>query len=789
MMKKMKFLLLVCIATLGQFISQGQTKITISGKVTSAKGTIIQDATLEILNTGYNGQTDKNGQYSIDILKGGQFQLAFAAQGFATTVQTISITKSTTVDIILQPNFQQLDEIVVTAEKSDAKNSNVPMAVYVLNARQVNNYRLWDVNQLTGVIPNLSAGNSGDGRNVTSIRGITTTSYEQAVATYVDGVNQFTLDNYMPQLFDVERIEVLRGPQGTLYGRNAMGGVINIITKKPTNKQESYTEFSMGNYNQSRLMQSVRFPIIKNKLFFGAAALMENRKGFYTNNFTKTDFDGQKRFSGNYYMRFIPNQKWEFQGNFKHSNGLNNGAFTLAPSKKSAFDKPFTVNQNATTTMQDDNINASLSIKHRNNGLIFSSQTSFQHNYRIYRNPIDADFSPLDAITIQNNYGKNYNKSDVFTEELRVQSEDNANKPFKWTVGSFFFAQNTPTKQATQFGKDAALLGMPDINFSLISVNNGKASGGALFGQTSYQLSKKLSLVAGLRLDAEKRTLSVAGTYYKTASINFPTRPDTSASRNFTAFSPKAGIQYHIKDNMEMYLMYTRGYRAGGLTSLGSDPSQLPLTDFQPEYSNNIEWGLKSTLINNTLMANIYLFTSFLNNVQQPTLLLPDAVTVIRNAGKLQSKGAEMELSIIPVKGLELNFNSGFVNATYTALSIPDNGTMVNLKGNHQIFTPAYTQQISAQYSLNIVPNKNIRALARVEWLTLGKQYFDPANSIAQEAYTLVNMKAGIQSPTWNIYGWARNLANTKYISYGYDFGGVCLGNPLTAGVTLGVKL
>lgn len=785
----MRLFFLLCISVLVNFTSQAQTTLNVTGKVTNTKGEILSNVNLEVLNSGLSSQSDKNGQYQIVFLKAGKYQIAFSAVGYATLVKVVELNKNITLDISLAPNVQQLDEIVVTAEKTDAQNISVPMAVSVLNSRQINNYRLWDINQITGIIPNLNAGNSGDGRNVTSLRGITTTSYEQAVATYVDGVNQFTLDTYMPQLYDVERIEVLRGPQGTLYGRNAMGGVINIITKKPTNRQESYSELSFGNYGQSRILQSFKTPLIKDKLFLGAAVLYENRKGFYTNTYTNSDFDGQKKFSGNYYLRYLPDAKWELQGNFKHSNGLNNGAFTLAPSKTSAFAKPFIIKQNATTTMQDDNVNASLNLKYRSNGLILSSLTSFQHNYRIYRDPIDADFSPLDAITIKNNYGKSYNKTDVFTEEIRLQSADNNNSRFKWTIGSFFFAQNSPTKQATQFGAQANLLGLPDVNFSLITVNNSKAKGGALFGQSSYKLSEKLSLVGGLRLDVENRNLLVSGSYYKSATVNFTTRKDTSASRNFTAFSPKLGLQYHIKDNVEMFLMYSRGYRAGGLTTLGSDPSQPPLRDFQPEYSNNLEWGVKSTFLDHKLMANVYVFTTFLNNVQQPTLILPDAVTVIRNAGKLKSQGAEIELAFIPVKGLEINYNVGLVDATYTALSIPVNGTMKNLKGNRQIFTPSFTQQLSAQYTFPIVSKKEINGLVRFEYLALGKQYFDVTNTIVQDGYSLLNTKFGIQSSKLSLYGWFRNISNTKYISYGYDFGGVCLGNPSTSGITLGVKL
>ncbi|WP_315816025.1 TonB-dependent receptor plug domain-containing protein [Paraflavitalea speifideaquila] len=124
-------------------------------------------------------------------------------------------------------------------------------------------YRLWNTKDITAIVPNLYSADPGDNRNVTSIRGITTTSYDPAVATYIDGVNQFGLDTYISQLSDIERIEVLRGPQGTLYGRNAMGGVINIITKQPGNHLTGFAEANMGNYGQHRIAAGIRTPLIK----------------------------------------------------------------------------------------------------------------------------------------------------------------------------------------------------------------------------------------------------------------------------------------------------------------------------------------------------------------------------------------------------------------------------------------------------------------------------------------------------------------------------------------------
>src|SRR5690606_13706900 len=150
------------------------------------------------------------------------------------------------------PLTKQLEEVTVTAQKQEENLQEVPISVSHITDQEVNNLRLWQARDLTGLFPNFYSSHSGDGRNVVGIRGISTTSYDPAVAVYVDGVIQFGLDTYSNGLLDIERIEVLRGPQGTLYGRNAMGGVINIITKQPTNQTQGFAGVDFGNYGLSR---------------------------------------------------------------------------------------------------------------------------------------------------------------------------------------------------------------------------------------------------------------------------------------------------------------------------------------------------------------------------------------------------------------------------------------------------------------------------------------------------------------------------------------------------------
>jgi len=168
-----------------------------------------------------------------------------------------------------------------------------------------------------------------------------------------------------------------------------------------------------------------------------------------------------------------------------------------------------------------------------------------------------------------------------------------------------------------------------------------------------------------------------------------------------------------------------------------------------------------------------------------PTLILPDAVTITKNAGKLNSKGIELELAAAPVKNLEVNYNFGYTQAKFKKLKLSQNGTEVDLEGNRQVYTPYATSALAVQYGLNLSTKKYLKLIAHGEWIYLGTTYFDLANTIRQPAYNLYNARLGIAAKDFEIMLWARNISDKKYISYAYDFGAVHLGDPRTYGITL----
>jgi iron complex outermembrane receptor protein len=769
-----------CLFLFSQTIAYSQS---IKGKVTSSKDEPLAGVTVHLLNTNSGTATDDQGSFELQNVSPGSYHLQVSAIGFATVEQSIDVKQDgASLNFQLAETATQLEDVIVTAQKTEEEIQKIPLSVSAISSAKIQQYRMWNSKDITAVIPNLYSSNPGDGRNVTSIRGITSTSYDPSVATYVDGVNQFSLDTYIAPLVDIERIEVLRGPQGTLYGRNAMGGVINIITKQPDNRTAGFGEINFGSHGQQRYTAGVRTALIKDKLFLGVSGLYDQTDGFYTNEFDNSHFDKKHSIVGNYYLRYIASPAWSFTLNIKHNANRNNGTFPLS---YDPLNNPFKVNQNSVTTMVDNLFNGSFSANYAGKGFNFSSQTTYQSNWRYYDQPIDGDFSPIDGVTIINNYGKDWNNVKAWTQEFKFTSPASASD-LKWTGGVYFFHQENPVKQATHFGADAAYIDPNAIaNSNIIGTTTGTTTGYALFGQATYSVTEILDVTGGLRYDFEHKTQSVKGEFQILPNAPFTTQPDTSATADFNAISPKLGLALRASERSNLYFNYSKGFRTGGLTQYSPDPSQPALYAYKPEYSNNLELGLKQSLLENKLRFNIAAFYIKATDVQVPTLVLPQAVTITKNAGELESKGVEVEISATPLPRFQVDYNFGYTNAQYTTLKLAKNGTEVDLKGNHQLFTPNITSMLAAQYNWNLSSSGNTKLITRIEWMYLGDQYFDLANSIKQSGYSLLNARVGVTAKNWELFFWGRNLGDARYISYAYDFGAAHLGNPQNYGVTI----
>jgi iron complex outermembrane recepter protein len=775
---------------------------SISGKITAKGGEGLSGTNIKILNSNLGTVSDKDGKYQFKKVPFGNVTLEISAVGFSTKTQK-SVSKSNEnqeINVVLSESNAQLEEVVVSAEKIEQNAQKLPLAISTISSKQVADYRLWNIKDLTSIVPNMYTASAGDDKNFTSIRGIASSSYDQPVATYVDGVNQFRLDAYIPQLIDIERVEILRGPQGTLYGRNSMGGVINIITKQPTNKTAGFGEVNFGSFGTQRYTAGVRTPLIKDHLFVGASVMYDTRDGFYTNIFDNSKFDVHNSFTGNYFLKYVASPKFSAVLNLKQYNRKNKGSFTLAPYAAALVDSvKYKVNYNAVAQDNDNTLNGSAVLNYYGNKVNITSITAYQTNDRFYEGPIDADVQlpyksqglDVNAVEVKNDAGQN--TVSFWTQEVRLNSSANSESPLKWTLGGFYFTQNDPSSQNLIIGKDGSKFGQPNNAKSLTNAladNNGIA----FFGQATYAINEAFDLTLGLRYDSENQKLTV-GSKFQQGTFTATTRSDTTASTSFSAFSPKANLTYKVAENQVAYISYSRGYRAGGFSQIGFDPSDAPLVAFAPEYSNNIEFGWKGTYFDNRLRANFSVFNIQVTDAQTPTLV-PELGfrTATRNAGNFSSTGFESEISATIAKGLQIDWNFGMTSATYSKLALPQTvfvagkSTKVekDFTGNKQILTPSFTSMLAVQYSIPLT--NNIQYIARGEMRMLGKQYFDLPNKYSQDDYTLFNVRTGFSTKNYDVMFWGRNLSNTTYIAYAYSFGSATLGNPRTVGVSLSAR-
>src|SRR5690606_19446566 len=246
----------------------------LSGTIYDDENNPVKEAIVSIDRLSLTARTDEKGTFLFSDIVPNTYAISVSADGYDTKSQSVSVNpnEETIVEIRLQQSSTiletltiTLETLTITAEKRETILQKTPVSVSVLNAQKVEDYRLWSLSDLSAVVPNLFIPNGGSDFPFYSIRGMYSNSIDQSVAVYIDGVMQYDAESTMRNLYDIERMEVLRGPQGTLYGRNAMAGVINIITKKPGNVTSGYADISFANYGTQRYTAGIKTPLVDNK--------------------------------------------------------------------------------------------------------------------------------------------------------------------------------------------------------------------------------------------------------------------------------------------------------------------------------------------------------------------------------------------------------------------------------------------------------------------------------------------------------------------------------------------
>jgi iron complex outermembrane recepter protein len=771
----MKQLLYIILAT---FVLANVQAQSIKGKITASNGNAIETATIRILNTEKTTIADKQGNFSFTNISVGTYQLSITSIGFASQVKeiTVNANSETEINCLLLEKNKQLDEVIVTADKIETNLQKTPLAITVLNAKKIEEYRIWSISDLTALAPSAFAVEHGNSTSSTflNIRGAMGFTNEQAVATYVDGVYQFEFFSAPHNFNNIERIEILRGPQGTLYGRNAFSGVVNVITKRPNNKTNGFAEIDFGNYGQQRYSLGFNTPLVKNKLLMGLGIQLNKRGSVYENPTLNTkNFDGRQSLNGNINLKYLASAKWTVELNARTESNKDKGAYPWVATDSIARNAPYKVFGNWANTEQRSNTNAAVSVKYFGNKFNFTSTTG-GINYQLwYPDRYDFDFTPNKFFSGNGDY-----KQNQITQEFRFSSAANTNK-LKWTLGSFLFLEKTKSTVKTFYEDDFALI---DSNAPYTTITNGKRNnnGIAFYGQATYSVTPKFDITIGTRYDTEKRELTQNSSLEKSGTVTV-LATDSTFGKNFNAFTPKIILNYKVNELSTLYASYAKGFRIGGFNF-----NNITDRTYKPETSDNYEIGLKNNLLNNKLKINLTAFY-FQQKDQQVSTTRNGIDYATLNVGNMNNLGFESEIAAVPTKNLQVEWTASVSQSFYEKLELFDvaSSSVKNNKGNKAIYNPAVQSMLAAQYSIPFKKAKqNIKAFVRGEYRYLGEYQLNFENTEKQKGYGLINARAGITTNHFDVALWVRNLNDARYIAWG-TYASYTLGSPRMWGVTL----
>jgi len=673
-----------------------------------------------------------------------------------------------------------LEPTIITAEKRAENLQDAPASITVVDTRAIDPSGQSQVREAAELVPNLTYSYFTAARlSFPFVRGIGSGRNNPAVTTYIDGVPQLSFSTSNLNIVDVERFEFLRGPQGTLYGRNTIGGVINIVSRKPSNDFFFEPQVTFGNYSLQDYRFTLGGPIVPDNLFVSVSGGFLTRQGYTINRVSGHDLDDREEEFGRVSLRWTPSADTEviFTTLGERDRDGDFGLYDLG----SLRHDDHRLRHDFEGFTNRDVLEPSLTLNHHFGDADLTSISSFV--YWKIQEVTDLDETPLALFRRDNGEDQRY-----FTEELRLASP--TDRPLtlgedvkvSWLVGGFFFSSMSDQRTAqaaSAFG--ASFQGVPVAFTSFQSGDFGDV-GAAVYGQGTLTFFDKLDLTVGLRYEFEHKEADLG------TSTSPALAPSTfvSPSKDFDHVSPRFVLGYHWTRDILTYGSAAEGFKAGGFNVT----SPAANVAFDPETSWTYEAGVKTAWLNNRVIVNADVFYIDWQDLQLDVPIpFQPAQFYIDKAGKAYSEGAELEVTVRPVDGLDLFAGLGYDRAHFGRGSMSGG---LDVGGNALPFAPETTWNAGAQYTHRVA--NGITGYVRGEVIGTGKYFYDASNAAAQDTFVLTNFRLGVRGDHWHLDGWIRNAFNEQYIPLAFPFPGSASGyvgesgDPRTYGVTFGLE-
>jgi len=653
---------------------------------------------------------------------------------------------------------------VVIQDFRTNKHNLVPVSGTVIGRNQLVNTETNSIKELSAVIPNFFMPDYGPRTTAPIyIRGVGIKSDGSAAAFYVDGVPYYEPITFETDLSDIASIEVLRGPQGTLFGRNSLGGLINIHTLTPFDGQDTKLNVDYGSYNDIRTSASTRQRLSKT---FGltAGAAYHHAGGYFKNSYDGKHTDQMDETEEHVGFYWNPTERWALSLTSRLAYS-DQGGYSYAPYDTEA--KRLTdIDLNRPSGFRRLVSTSALAATYTGKGFTLASHTAYQylksHQY------VDQDYTAEDKTYLLGDRHQS-----MVSEELTAKS--NTTSRYQWVTGVFGLYEHT--KRETQNDKPTALTGT-------LAYYHEPTSSMAVYHQSSYNVWSGLSLAAGLRFDYEHTHSRYTRFSYSDKTATTKQTNDFDKSLDARQLTPKFAAQYLTTAGNKYYATVSRGYKAGGFNrSIASEDEQR----YDPEYSWNYEVGTHLNLLGDKLTLDADLYYIDWKHMQL-TYTYIGIGTITTNAGHADSKGAEITVNARPVRGLDLSLTYGYTYARFLSYHKSEE---TDYTGKRLPMVPQNTLGANANYTREhlgwldkLMINVSVNAFGRIYWAE--------DNVVQQPFYAVANAKVALTKGclTWSV--WAKNLTSTDYLanvmtvstgSYAQK------GKPFTIGTTVSFSL
>jgi iron complex outermembrane receptor protein len=729
--------------------------------------------------------------------------LKFAKGLFASTAISFGLMTLAPVAAQAATETVEVETVIVTANKRSENIQEVPMSVSAVSGDYLERAGITSVTDLSRFIPSVNIAQSNNNRNTTVfVRSIgssgTNPGIESSVGIFIDGVYISAAGPIQSNLMDVAAIEVLRGPQGTLYGRNTPVGAINISSRAPTQAFEAMLTGRVGDFKDRGISGYVGGGLT-DSLAARLSVYQSSRDGYETN-LSGPEVNDVDQQGVRLRAQWKPTEKMtgDFVGYYSRIKSHCCTADQLAPTSPTgiatpgflaaaaATGNPFR-NFDDTDHVVDDNapglnltkiygLSANLNIDLPNDFQL-TSISAFQ-GYKDDIQVLAADMLPQATAS-----GAQYLRAEGYSEEVRLTSP--ADKRLSYIAGIYLFSESKTYSTLTVLGRDAnrVLPPAPGRKFLQGDTSNfyytQKTKSYAAFGQATFKVSEAFRLTGGLRYSHDAKDSFIFSTVNATASpaarASFSPNPLGALSRKEHKMTWSAGAQYDLKPGVMVYLLAATGHKTGGFNARGAAVG-VPV-EFGPEQTLTYEAGIKSVLLDRKLVLNADIYRMKLEQFQD-SILNPLTGTgfIVANAGDREVQGVEAEVQFRPIDPLSFKASASYMEGEFTdypagqcnALK-PANGTKPGTC-NYNGLTPAQTPQ----WSGSLVANwQSPLASTGLDWFATGDLSYTGAKSLEptldprgyQAAVTLVGLRAGITSPAkgWRVSAYGKNLTDESY--------------------------